>query len=162
MSAASQLVAARIVPNGQHIREVIDVIGAFEYARASAFIMRRRVGAAFADDRWTVFCGVKVWPAEERTLRDRIRGVVSEAYRAPWSLEYQGAVNRLLIAAGVSGRWRTCETGLLSAAELLEMGAAMQGGTTVEAFAERIIDRAAAEEDRRRRNEWSLDAAGAS
>lgn len=85
-------------------------------------------------------------------MTPRIEGRVSAAYRAPWSWEFQMAVNALVRAAGVTARGK--DGGLLSAAEMVEMGEAMTAGVTAAEFAERIIDRAFAEEDRIRRAEW--------
>lgn len=68
-----------------------------------------------------------------------------------WNIGYQTAVNAILIDAGVSNRG---ETGLLSAAELDEMGEAIRNNVGVTVFAGKIIERAAVEEAQRRGKEW--------
>lgn len=71
------------------------------------------------------------------------RGAVDAAYKPKWDLDFQFAVNRLLIDAGIAKRGEA--GGLLKDAELVEMGEAMRDGVSAEAFAARIIDRAARE-----------------
>jgi hypothetical protein len=49
-------------------RTIIGVFGDFEYARGRFFVVRRPLGT----ERWSVYCGVTVWPEHERDLLNEI------------------------------------------------------------------------------------------
>jgi hypothetical protein len=65
-SARRDLIEARQMTNGQHVRSFLGTFDGYVYARGATFILRRKEAEAM----WHVFCGTDAWPvgADERTV----------------------------------------------------------------------------------------------